>query len=131
MSHVTDGAPIVSRADDGYESRIPTQRVHFTVNRSPKGELAGGESFVLFQNGNSENRFDEDPTYKVGSRHLLFLAPREDGTYLVVSPEGRYEVTRRGLVPATHKSFAANLEGAALLDVLTDVKQALDQPLEQ
>jgi hypothetical protein len=126
VSHVTDGAPIVSRAEDGYESRIPTQRVHFTVNRSPKGELVGGESFVLFQNGNSENRFDEDPTYKVGSRHLLFLAPREDGTYLVVSPEGRYELTAQGLKPASHQGFAARLEGASLKDVLTDVKGALE-----
>lgn len=126
VTHVTDGAPIVSRADDGYESRIPTQRVHFVVNRSPKGEMVGGESFVLFQNGNSENRFDEDPAYKVGSRHLLFLSPRTDGTYLVVSPEGRYEVTGAGLKPASHQGFAARLEGAKLKDVLIDVKGALE-----
>ena len=127
VSHVTDGAPIVSRSGDGYVSRIPTQRVHFTVNRSPKGEMVGGESFVLFQNGNDENRFDEDPGYKVGSRHLLFLSPRKDGTYLVVSPEGRYQLSGKGLVPASHRGFAAELKGARLSDVLGDVSRAIQE----
>lgn len=127
VTGVTDGEPIVNRLQDGEVSRIPTQRVSFTINRSPKGDMVPGESFVLFQNGDENNRFDEDPTYKVGTRHLLFLMAREDGTYLVVSPQGRYEVTGRGLVPATHVGFAANLEGARLLDVLRDVKGAIEQ----
>jgi hypothetical protein len=122
--YVTEGDPIVTFHPDGIQS-IPTQRVHFTVRRSTKGSLAVGESFVLFQNGNYQNRFDEDPSYKVGQRYLMFLSPREDGSYLVLSPEGRYEVTRRGLVPAAQKGFAVGLEGASLLDVLADVNQAL------
>lgn len=122
VTGVTDGDPISL----GREGNIPTQRVHFTVNRSPKGELVGGESFVLFQNGNEHNRFDEDPSYKVGSRHLLFLMDRGDGTYLVVSPEGRYQVTGSGLEPASHRGFAADLKGASLRDVLTDISRALE-----
>lgn len=121
VTAVTEGEPIMDR-----EGGIPTQRVHFTVNRSPKGELVAGESFVLFQNGNHENRFDEDPDYRVGSRHLLFLLERGDGTYLVVSPEGRYEVTGHGLEPASHRGFAADLEGTSLKDVLSDVVRALE-----
>ncbi|HKH45594.1 MAG TPA: hypothetical protein VKM72_13110 [Thermoanaerobaculia bacterium] len=119
------GAPIVNRQKDGYVSRIPTQRVTFSINRSRKGEMVSGESFVLFQNGNETNRFDEDPSYKVGSRHLLFLAERGDGTFLVVSPEGRYELTQKGLVPASNKGFAAELKGASLQDVLADVTRSL------
>lgn len=122
VTAVTDGDAI----EAGREGRIPTQRVHFTVNRSPKGEMVGGESFVVFQNGNEHNRFDEDPSYKVGSRHLLFLSPRVDGTYLVVSPEGRYEVTGQGLEPASHRGFAADLKGAKLMDVLADVRRSLE-----
>jgi hypothetical protein len=122
----TDGDDIVSRAKDGYVQRIPTERVHFTVMRSPKGEMVAGESFVLFQNGNEQNRFDEDPSYKVGSRHLLFLLERGDGTYLVVSPEGRYQMTGKGLEPASHQGFAAGLKGASLKDVLADVGLALN-----
>jgi hypothetical protein len=126
VADVADGAPIVNRTKDGYVSRIPTQRVTFDVNRSRKGDMVTGESFVLFQNGNDANRFDEDPSYKVGGRYLLFLSPRTDGTYLVISPEGRFELTDRGLVPASRKGgFAESLRGASLQDVLGDVTRAL------
>ena len=121
VTDVTDGDPI----QIGEEGTIPSQRVHFTVIRGRKGSLRAGDSFVLFQNGNNHNRFDEDPSYKVGGRYLLFLTPREDGTYLVVSPEGRYQVTRNGLVPAAHKGFAADLAGASLQDALSDVERTL------
>ena len=128
---VTDGPDIVNRTKDGYVSRIPTQRVSFDVQSSRKGDMVGGESFVLFQNGNEENRFDEDPSYEVGSRHLLFLTPRPDGTYLVLSPEGRYEITSKGLAPVTERSFAPSLKGASLQGILSDVTRALADPDEQ
>ena len=128
VTGVTDGDPIISRAEgDTYESSIPTQRVHFTIEAATKGDMVAGESFVLFQNGNDKNRFDEDPSYKVGTRYLMFVTPREDGTYLVVSPEGRYELSRRGLVPASHRGFAAELKGARLRDVLADVERAIQE----
>lgn len=130
VATVTDVADGDAIETDGV-SRIPTQRVSFDVNRSRKGDLAAGQSFVLFQNGNDNNRFDEDPSYKVGGRYLLFLTSREDGTYLVVSPQGRYEVTSRGLVPATEKGFTADLKGASLQDVLSDVGKALADTNEQ
>lgn len=123
---VTDGDPIRSIAEAGDEvNNIPTQRVRFEVKRGVKGDLAVGESFVLFQNGNNDNRFDEDPSYKIGHRYLLFLTDRGDGTYMVIAPEGRYEVTRRGLVPVVEKSFAAGLAGASLEDVTADVTRAV------
>jgi hypothetical protein len=121
MNDVTEGDPI----SIGEEGTIPSQRVHFTVKNSRKGSLKVGETFVLFQNGNDANRFDEDPSYKVGHRYLLFLTPREDGTYMVVSPQGRYHITRNGLVPAAHKGFAADLKGASLQDVMSDVERTL------
>jgi hypothetical protein len=127
VDYVTEGDPI----SIGEEGTIPSQRVHFTVKRGQKGSLRAGESFVLFQNGNDANRFDEDPSYKVGHRYLLFLTPREDGTYLVVSPEGRYQVTRNGLVPAAEKGFAADLKGASLTDVLADVERTVAEFPEQ
>lgn len=129
VTDVTDGDPIQLSEEEG--GNIPTQRVHFTVNRRRKGDLKVGESFVLFQNGNDENRFDEDPTYKVGHRYLLFMTERPDGTYLVVSPAGRYEVTNDGLIPAAHKGFAAELKGASLEGVLSDLTQVLADTPEQ
>jgi hypothetical protein len=125
VNGVTEGDPIRTIDSDGNLQLIPTERVHFTVKRGQKGDLEVGESFVLFQNGNHENRFDEDPSYKVNHRYLLFLAPREDGTYMVISPEGRYAVTRNGLVPAVEKGFAAELKGASVDDVAADVQRAL------
>lgn len=105
--------------------RIPSQRVSFDVKRGLKGSLDAGNSFVLFQNGNAQNRFEDDPSYKPGQTYMMMMTSREDGTYLVVSPAGRYEVTRGGLVPATEKGFAAELKGASLRDVTSDVTRAI------
>jgi hypothetical protein len=135
VTGVVAGAPIVDRQKDGYVSRIPTQRVSFDIDRSHKGDMVDGESFVLFQNGNNSNRFDEDPSYKVGSTYLLFLTPRQDGTYLVVSPEGRYELAGHDghddhavLIPASKKGgFVESLRGARLQDALADVTRALTE----
>jgi hypothetical protein len=131
VNDVTPGDAIVTTDPDGNIQRIPTERVHFTVKRGQKGSLEVGESFVLFQNGNHENRFDEDPSYKVNHRYLLFLTPREDGTYMVISPEGRYAVTPHGLVPAVEKGFTAGLKGASLEDVTSDVQRAIAEIHQQ
>jgi hypothetical protein len=133
VNDITPGEDIVTVDPDGNVQRIPTERVHFTVKRSHKGSLEVGESFVLFQNGNQENRFDEDPSYRVGARYLLMLNPREDGTYMVIAPEGRYQVTRHGLVPAVEgeHSFASKLRGASLDDVTADVTRVVHEVQEQ
>jgi hypothetical protein len=131
VNDVTPGDAIQTLDSDGNIQRIPTERVHFTVKRGQKGSLEVGESFVLFQNGNHENRFDEDPSYKVNHRYLLFLTPREDGTYMVISPEGRYAVTRNGLVPAVEKGFAAELKGASLEDVTSDMQRTFVETQQQ
>ncbi|HKV09779.1 MAG TPA: hypothetical protein VJ725_16675 [Thermoanaerobaculia bacterium] len=125
VTGVADGDPIEIRQKDGSVSRIPTQRVTFDVRRSRKGSLGENETFVLFQNGNDHNRFEGDPSYEMGHTYLLFLTPREDGTYLVVSPQGRYEVTRNGLVPAAKDGFSAELAGASLQDVDADLTRSL------
>jgi hypothetical protein len=131
VNDVTPGDAIETLDSDGNIQRIPTERVHFTVKRGQKGDLGVGESFILFQNGNHENRFDEDPSYKVNHRYLLFLTDRGDGTYMVISPEGRYAVTRNGLVPAVEKGFAAELKGASLEDVAADVHRIVTGPEQQ
>ncbi len=131
-NYVTEGETIKTTDPGGVD--IPTERVHFTVNRSQKGSLGVGESFVLFQNGNHDNRFDEDPNYKLGHRYLLFLSEREDGTFMVIAPEGRYLVTRNGLVGAVasdKKSFASDLQGVTLQGVLSDVERTVAEFPEQ
>lgn len=118
------GEDIVTRHPQGVQ-RIATERVTFEVQRGHKGDLQAGETFVLFQNGNEENRFDEDPTYKPGVSYLLFLTPRRDGSYMVIAPEGRYEITKGGLIPAAKKGFAAELKGADLKYVVTESMRTL------
>ena len=127
VTGVTDGKPIVDRSQDGYVSRIPTQRVTFSVMDTRKGSMVADETFVLFQNGDYNNRFDEDPSYKAGHTYLMFLTPRPDGMYLTVSPQGRYEISKDGLVPAAKDGFAASLKGARIEDVISDVQGALEQ----
>jgi hypothetical protein len=124
VTGVYEGTDIVTRHQDGVQ-RIPTQRVAFEVTRGRKGALEVGQTFDLFQNGNEANRFDEDPSYKVGGTYLMFMTAREDGTYLVVSPAGRYEVTQKGLVPAAKDGFAVELKGASLQGVISDVTRSL------
>ncbi len=128
MTGVADGKPIISRAenDDNYVTRIPTQRVSFQVMDSRKGDLTENQEFVLYQNGNFQNRFDEDPSYKMGHSYLLFLTDRGDGTYMVIAPEGRYEINSRGgLIPAVENSFTDTLKGSQIEDVVRDVQRAI------
>jgi hypothetical protein len=124
VTGVAEGDVIDGTAQDGV-SGIPSQRVSFVVQRGRKGELEAGQVFDLYQNGNEDNRFDEDPSYKVGRSYLLFLTSREDGSYMPVSPEGRYEVTKSGLVPAAKKGFAAELKGADLKYVISEATRSL------
>jgi hypothetical protein len=126
VTDVSEGDAIETVHPAGVQ-RIPTQRVTFSVDRKRKGSLRPHESFVLFQNGNEANRFDEDPSYEVGHTYLMFLSPREDGTYLVIAPEGRYEVTSNGLLPVVDGGFAGQLKGASLRDVMADVARTLDE----
>jgi hypothetical protein len=127
MTGVEDGKPIVSRAEnDNYVTRIPTQLVTFQVLDSRKGDLAENDTFVLYQNGNFQNRFDEDPSYKLGHSYLLFLSDRGDGTHMVIAPEGRYEIDAKGrLIPAVENSVTDTLKGAQIEDVVRDVQRAI------
>ena len=44
---------------------------------------------------------------------------------LPVSPAGRYEITKAGLVPAAKKGFAAELKGADLKYVISEATRNL------
>ncbi len=105
------------------EDRIPTQRISFSVSRSLLGRVDG--SFELFHTGNAEFVLDEDGPYKVGESYVLFLAPREDGSYRLISPDGRFLMTKRGLEPAAHEGFTTLLRGASLRALTSDVAQIL------
>jgi hypothetical protein len=66
--------------------------------------------------------------YEVGQRYLLFLMSRDDGTYLVVSPEGRYQVKAGGrLDPVSEKDFSVTLRGVKVDSLIDDLAQVRGQ----
>lgn len=103
------------------ENRIPTQRIGFEVRETLAGDV--GDSFELFHTGNEDFVLGGDPPYEVGATYVLFLLPREDGTHLVVSPEGRFTVGQDGLEPASERDFAKLLEGAPADRLVTFVRE--------
>lgn len=123
VSGVYDAADIVVPVDgleDG-EHRVPNQRIAFEVSRVLKGEIES--TFDLFHTGNEEFVLAGDPPYQVGETYVLFVTPREDGSYLVVSPEGRFGVAETGLEPASNREFAGVLRGASLDALVTDMAE--------
>ncbi len=66
---------------------------------------------------------EDDPAYQVGERYVLLLQPGRPNMYRIISPEGRYRITGRGLVEpmrvANPNSPAlAGLRGGKPLEVL-------------
>jgi hypothetical protein len=99
-------------------------RIAFEVQQSLRGDL--GSSFDLFHTGNEHFVLAGDPPYRVGQRYVLFLTPREDGTYRVVSPEGRFAIERGAIEPASERDFARLMKGSSLLSLVRDLKERED-----
>lgn len=120
---VYDAADIVVPVEglENGERRVPNQRIALQVERRLKGRVDA--EIELFHTGNGEFVLDGDPPYEVGQSYLLFLMPREDGSYLVVSPEGRYEVTKNGLAPASTRDFAVLMRGVSVKSVVDDLDE--------
>lgn len=123
VTAVSDGADLEVKADGLAEGvdRIPTQRVSFDVERTLAGHA--GASFELFHTGNASYVVDEDAPYHEGQSYLLFVTARDDGSYRVVSPDGRLRVTDRGLEPSAHEGFSTFLRGAGLEAVEADLAE--------
>lgn len=114
VAGIYEAADIVvpTEAFDEGEHRVPNQRIAFEVERTLAGDV--GRGFELFHTGNDEFVLESDPPFAIGESYLLFVMPRDDGSYLVVSPEGRYQVTKDGLEPASHREFAEVLARGGL-----------------
>lgn len=110
------------------EDRIPNQRIAFEVKKTIFGEVES--SFDLFHTGNETYVLDGDPPYEMGKKYLLFLTPRDDGTYRVISPEGRFEVTRGGLEPASGEEYTQLLRGTTVRELTRDLNKMLGVPMK-
>ncbi len=114
---------------DNDEHRVPNQRIALTVRQTLKGNV--GKSFDLFHTGNDTFVLADDPAYKIGEKYVLFLHPREDGSYRIIAPEGRFQVTRQGLLPVSHRDFAKLRQGTSLLSLTRDIQELSDRLPEQ
>lgn len=126
VTAVTKGPDIVVAApgEPNGEDRLETQRVTFEVLKTYKGKA--GDTITLFRTGTDTKYIEGDRPYHVGETHLLFVEPKADeaGTFLVVAPEGRYQIQNGKLLPESSEGFAAALSGR---DV-AQVEQALAKP---
>ncbi len=90
----------VGRAPDGArQTSIGSRRVSLEVVKSLQG--VPERTIRLFW-GWAEEQYDEnDPPYRLCEEYVLFLRPKADekGTYLVVSPLGRYRLEEGKLQP--------------------------------
>lgn len=121
---VIDGDDIVMPIP-GTESevdRIPTQRILFEADRVHRGSI--DEVFELFHTGNETFVLGGDPPYEVGETYMLFLQPREDGSHLVVSPEGRFRVRGMAVEPMSERPFVGSIEKVGLAGLELDLTEA-------
>ena len=84
------------------EDREPNQRVHLQVTEilgqpnlaSGRSDIEVGSTVRVYHIGDSTQWIYDDPPYQIGEKYVLFLYEKidEEGTHLVISPEGRYLV---------------------------------------
>ncbi len=128
VASVVDSADIVVRMAGmpNDEHRVPTQRIGLNLKGALKGEMPS--TFDLFHTGNESFALDRDPAYAVGEKYILFLTEREDGTYLVVSPEGRFKINGWRLQAMSDKEFAVKLQAVGLPGLKRDLAEVLAAP---
>jgi len=112
--------------EDGVD-RIPTQRIVFEVENVLRGDMPE-KRFVLFRTGNENFILHEEPAYAAGERWILFVTPRDDGTYRVIAPEGRMKVSRDGLELASEGEFMSELNGKSLDSFADELAAGTKEP---
>lgn len=81
------------------EDRMPMQHITLKVAKTYRGQAERGQTLTIAETGGGEIGFSEDsPPYKVGERYVLLLRPGRPNMYRIISPEGRYRITPRGIV---------------------------------
>ncbi|MCI0397410.1 MAG: hypothetical protein L0332_29445 [Chloroflexi bacterium] len=117
VTGVERGPDIVpaSSTADRHNDRLPTSRVSLQVSQVLKGNAQG--TLELFFTGTDGQYIAGDAPYVAGQSYVLFLQPRGDGTYLTISPLGRYAVEDGKLVPAADWGFAPSLAGQSVDDL--------------
>jgi hypothetical protein len=115
---------IPGKDEPGGETRVPTSEVKVKVTKSEKGSAKAGDTMTLFQTGDSCQQMDEDPPYKKGQKHLLFLEQGPRGLQRTISPEGRYKENADGtLEPAVEGPATEEVAGKKVKDIEPKLKK--------
>lgn len=121
VKEVRQAPPLVDIGEQsGRRNETPNQRILLDVVRPLSGNP--GDTIRLWHMGTDTIHFEGDPPYEVGQEYVLFVYPKadEEGTYLVVSPEGRYLVSDDGgLQPmdGVEDGFARELGGTSVVEL--------------
>ncbi len=121
---------------------IPTEHVVFHVTDTIEGTLTG--NFTLYKLGgqipggaaDQSAHPPDDPAYAVGEGHLLFVerrrtdnlsAPNPDGTWLMSSPDGRFDIDASGELEAQSEGpVAAQVEGETPAEAEQQITEAAE-----
>ncbi|HEY8581387.1 MAG TPA: hypothetical protein VIL49_00510 [Capillimicrobium sp.] len=130
---VDAGAPIPStnpELPEGGRPPIPTQRVTFETIEAVAGDP--GKRFEIFRTGGRMDdgtilQLEDDPPYRIGEEHLLFLLPGPHGMYIPFGPDGRASVTPEGrLSPVVADGPGASLQSTEVAGVRTQAEGVRD-----
>jgi hypothetical protein len=115
LATVTDAQHIVvpAHGEPTGIDQVQNQRITLSIRETFKGTLSG--TFTLFHTGTNDTSLNGDPAYAVGEQYILFTdAQRDDGRYVLVSPEGRYQVRDGRIYAASDKPAVARVNGISL-----------------
>lgn len=127
VREVRQAPPLVDIGEKtGRRNETPNQRIILDVVRSLHGNP--GDTIRLWHMGTDTIHFEGDPPYEVGQEYVLFVYPKadEEGTYLVVSPEGRYLLGSDGglrLMEGVEDGFAKELAGSSVAELAQALRQ--------
>lgn len=132
IESVQAGEDIVlkSSQDQSVVNRIPTQKVTLKVLKKEKGQVAEGDTLILSKLGSTQECYEveEDPPYKKGEKHLLFLQRGPEGTVQTIAPEGRYKIKADESLEAVVDPDGHEAVKDALGKKVKDVESLISEP---
>lgn len=111
-------------AEPGGVDRIATETVMLRTREVFKGSVPA--TFVVFRTGGPGITVEGDPAYRVGQQYVLVLSSqRPDGRWVLVSPEGRYQIRSGKVYAISDQPGVAKVNGRSYDAFRTTVVHAV------
>ncbi|MGH3712645.1 MAG: hypothetical protein ACRDT4_04180 [Micromonosporaceae bacterium] len=124
---VRQAAEIVvpAQGEPGGVDRVPTQAVTFRSSELFKGSVPA--TFTVFRTGGPGVSVEGDPGYRTGQQYVLALgSQRTDGRWVLVSPEGRYQLRAGNVYAISDVPGVAKVNGESYERFRTTVTSAVN-----